>query len=114
MYKVIFHLNEEEKVKIACRNIENLLMDIEEEGEQIEVELLIHAAAVKSCKNDGNEDNHTLKEIIEKGVRIAVCNNTLNGLGIKKEDLIDGAVVVTSGVGELTRKQYEGWAYIKP
>nr|WP_300005023.1 DsrE family protein [Tissierella sp.] len=114
MYKVIFHLNEEERVKLACRNIDNLLNDMESSDEDIKVELLIHAGAVNSCKDDNNENLDSIKNVIKRGVTVAICNNTLNGLNISKDELLEDVFVVSSGVGELTRKQNEGWAYIKP
>lgn len=114
MYKVIFHLNEKEKVETACRNIENLLNDIQSSDEKIEVELLVNAAAVNSFKKDDKENHEAIKSILKRGVKIAICNNTLNGLKLSKEDLLKDLVLVTSGVGELTRKQNDGWAYIKP
>jgi len=47
-------------------------------------------------------------------VAIALCNNALNNLRLKPEDMLPEALVVPSGVGELVRKQAEGWAYIRP
>ena len=114
MYKVIFHLSDQEKVKVACKNIDNLLNDMQINDEEIEVELLIQSNAVNACKDDNNTDMDTIKGIMKRGVKVTICNNSLNGLKIDKKNLLEGAIVVTSGVGELTRKQNDGWAYIKP
>ena len=92
----------------------SILEDIKKYGEEIEVELLIQSNAVNACKDDNNKDMDTIKGIMKRGVKVTICNNSLNGLKIDKKNLLEGAIVVTSGVGELTRKQNDGWAYIKP
>lgn len=114
MYKVIFHLNEEEKTKDVLRNIKNLLEDMKNENERIEVELLAHSSGVEAFKKTSKENKEEIKSLLEKGVEISLCNNTLKTLNLKKEDFIEEAVIVSSGVGELTKKQNEGWSYIKP
>ncbi|MDY0375213.1 MAG: DsrE family protein [Desulfobacterium sp.] len=114
MYKTIFHLDEEEKITDVLRNINNLLQDMESEGEKIEIEVLANSNGVKAFKKNRDKNRDKIKNVLEKNVKIALCNNSLKKLELTKEDFIDEAFIVTSGVGELTRKQYNEWAYIKP
>ncbi len=114
MYKVIFHLNEEEKTEDALRNIKNLLEDMKNENERIDIELLAHSSGVNAFKKTNKENKEEIKNLLEKGVEIALCKNSLITLNLKKEDFIEEAIIVSSGVGELTKKQNEGWSYIKP
>ena len=114
MYKVVFHLDEEGRVGIAYRGIMNLLKDMEDEGEQVEIELLANSSGVNPFMKDKEENSEAIGLMLEKGVKIALCNNTLRVLYKTKEDFIEEAIVVKSGVGELTRKQRDGWSYIKP
>lgn len=50
----------------------------------------------------------------ERGVVFKQCRNTLAGAGADESDLIEGVELVSSGVGELTRLQDDGYAYLKP
>jgi hypothetical protein len=38
----------------------------------------------------------------------------MRNLGIQKDELFDFVTVVSSGVGEIVKKQTAGWAYIRP
>lgn len=52
--------------------------------------------------------------LISRGVMVAACENTLEANGIDRDRLAAGVVTVLSGIGELVRKQQEGWAYVRP
>ncbi len=114
LYKVIFHLNEEGKAEDTLRNIENLLKDFKEQGEDIEIELVVHSKGVYPFKSNKNANKSKIEDLLDKGVKISICSNTLESLHLVEEDFISGIVFVSSGVGELTRKQQEGFLYIKP
>lgn len=111
MYKVLFHLNDEGRAEDTLNNIDNLLKDIEED---IDVMLVVHSKGVYPFKRNKNADRQKIEKLIKKGVKISVCKNTLDGLNLKKADFIDGIEVVSSSVGEIVRRQKEGWLYIKP
>ncbi|MUV61326.1 DsrE family protein [Halobacterium sp. CBA1126] len=53
-------------------------------------------------------------DLIDRGVTVKQYSNTIEGADISEDDLIGGVELVSSGVGELTRLQNEGYAYIKP
>lgn len=114
MYKVVFHVDDEKRVEDALRNIKNLFKDIEETKEEVKVELLANSSGVKPFKKDNKENLDSIDDLLNKDFTIALCNNTLTSLKLRKEDFLEKAIIVRSGVGELTRKQNEGWAYIKP
>lgn len=114
MYKVVFHLDDEGRVGIAYRGIMNLFKDMEDAGEEVEVELLANSSGVKPFMKVREENKDAIERLFKKGVKIALCNNSLRVLYLTKKDFVDDAIVVTSGVGELTRKQQDGWGYIKP
>lgn len=111
MYKVIFHLNEEGKAESALNNIDNLLKDIQED---IQVMLVVHSKGVYPFKKNKNVDREKIEKLMGKGVKISVCKNTLDNLSLEQKDFIDGIEVVDSSVGEMVRRQKEGWLYIKP
>ncbi|WP_319558555.1 DsrE family protein [Thiomicrorhabdus sp.] len=48
-----------------------------------------------------------------RNVKLAVCNNTLTGFGLSKDQLYEGVEIVPSGVVFLAQLQKAGAAYIK-
>lgn len=113
MYKTIFHFDDKKKAKTLFNNVENLLKDMKEVKEEISVEVLANADAIQIFKKDQKEYEELIKKLIDKKVRIAICQNSLDGQKLKEEDMMENLMIVRSGVGELTRKQSKGWAYIK-
>ena len=112
-YKTIFALNEEgvKKRNIAVKNMTNLLKDLG--AENVEIELIAYADGVIDFYIKGSEFEEKLTELNNKGVTLAVCSNTLKDKNILAEQLLPFIQIVSSAVGELTRKQAEGWSYIK-
>jgi len=107
--KVIFHLNEEKKTNELLANIRNLRKDMED----VEIELLVNGMAVRDFVQDSNYEGR-VKIMMDDSIPIKVCSNSLKGLHIDEEELLEGVDIVPAGVSELVKKQEEGWAYIKP
>ncbi len=63
------------------------------------------------CKSVYEND---LRALVEKGVTVAQCNNTLKERKIDPNQLYDFIAIVPSGVGEIIIRQGEDWAVIKP
>ncbi|MCD2203935.1 DsrE family protein [Halobacterium sp. KA-6] len=61
-----------------------------------------------------SQQREQIMDLIDRGVTVKQCSNTIEGTDISEDDLIEGVELVSSGVGELTRLQNEGYAYIKP
>ncbi len=56
-----------------------------------------------------------IEELQAQGVRFVACGNTLSTRKIDAKRLVEGVVVIRSGMAELARLQaLEGYAYIKP
>ncbi|MFW6197084.1 MAG: DsrE family protein [Thermoplasmatota archaeon] len=109
-YRVLFHLHEGEKGNIAFSNIINLINDLGEEN--LDIELLMNGTGVKVMQEDEGYIRK-IEYISNKGVTFSVCSNSLKGLKIDEDGLIEGFEKVPSGVGELVKKQDKGWNYIK-
>lgn len=108
--KVIFHVDEMGKWNLVLKNVGNLLHAINVEKSRIEV--LANSEAVEFYKINGNGKD--MKELNRKGVSFVACNNALNNLGIKKEELFDFVEIVPVGVLEIINREEEGYGYIKP
>ena len=112
-YKTIFALNDDDAKKrnIAVKNMTNLMKDLGTEN--VEIELIAYADGITGFYFKGSDLEEKLTELHNQGVTLAVCSNTLKDKNISAEQLLPFIQIVSSAVGELTRKQAEGWSYIK-
>lgn len=112
-YRVVFQLNEEDplRINLVLSNIRNLIADLG--GENLEIELVGYSNGVKIFLHS-SEYAEIIDNLMFNGVKFAACSNTLNAMGIKSGRLVKGVEVVSSGIGELVRKQSQGWIYIRP
>ena len=92
-------------------NITHLLDDL---GNNVEIELVVNSAGVKLFLRDSSPIQEEVGSLIRQGVRVAICRNSMKHYQLKESTFLDGVEFVASGVGELTRKQTEGWSYIRP
>ena len=94
----------------AVRNLGNLL----DAGEPAagELAVIVHGDAL-GLVLEGSPVAAELAELLERGVSVRACENTLAGRGATAEDLLPGVDVVPSGVAEAVRLQREGRAYLK-
>ena len=113
-YKVVFHLDEDTAGRLnkALNNIRILLIDLGEEN--VDIEVVANGTAVNALRKSNEGQGHKLATLAKKGVTFAVCGNSMKHLEIQQSDLMEYATVVDSGIGELVKKQAQGWAYIRP
>lgn len=111
--KVILHVDEIERFKIAIGNVKNIL---KLEPDMV-IEVLVHNEPLKYLEKENDFKENFREDLINlssKGVQFAACNNTMTKMGILKEDLYPFVKVVRAGVLELIEKEGEGYAYVKP
>jgi len=112
MRAVFHHSNDDsERHTRVVNNIRNLLDD-----ETVDVEnvtLVANSGGIRLLTTDSPQKAR-IERLLEAGVSVKQCRNTLTGSGLTETDLIDGVELVAAGVGELTRLQAEGYAYLKP
>ncbi|HDS63247.1 MAG TPA: hypothetical protein ENN52_03800 [Methanofollis liminatans] len=109
-YRAIFHLDESAKAPLVFANLGNLLDDL---GGSVVVEVVANSEGVKAFLLTGQYTGR-FREYAEQGVQFAVCANSLRALGFTRDDFPRAVRVVPSGVGEIVRRQAEGYAYIRP
>ncbi|OIQ89933.1 DsrE/DsrF-like family protein [mine drainage metagenome] len=113
-YGVIFQLDSggNAAIKKTLNNIENILHD-PRLAKKLKVELIANSHGFDVyVKNNGFEDK--LRHLQQQGVILAQCNNTLKELKVSRNDLYPFISIVPSGMGEITIREAEGWAYIHP
>ncbi len=113
-YRVVFEIDEAAACKIegTLGNIRNLQAEMAAEG--VEIELVAHSDGIQALYRAPNRQAGPIEELAAAGVQFAACHNTMSRRGLTAEDLLEVARVVPSGVGELVRRQAEGWAYVHP
>ncbi len=113
-YKAIFQLdsNDPKTITKTIRNINNVLGDPRLAG-RLTVELIAFSGGTDAYLKESAYEND-LRALVEKGVIVAQCNNTLKERKIDPADLYNFIAIVPSGVGELIIRNDEGWSIIKP
>lgn len=110
-HQACLHVDEPDRVGHALANAANLLRDIG--PDRVAVEVVVNGDAVKSFRR-GSQHRERIQELDDMGVVFVACENSLDSRGLAADDLLAAVGTVPSGVGELTRKQSRGWAYIRP
>lgn len=111
-YQVVVHIDEIGKGLLGLNNIENLLADLGKDN--VNVELVANYEGIEILLKSPDTYVEQIKRLGKMGVKFAACSNTMRQRGITKEELVEYFEIVPSGVGELVKKQAQGWAYIRP
>ncbi|HKI47083.1 MAG TPA: DsrE family protein [Balneolales bacterium] len=113
-YNAIYQIDVADKSVMGrtLRNIKNVLNDPRLKG-KLTIELIAYAGGT-NIYFKGNEFGKQLKELHDKGVILAQCNNTLHERHLSLDKLYPFISVVPSGNGELIIREAEGWSVVKP
>ncbi|MEA5003571.1 MAG: DsrE family protein [Christensenella sp.] len=115
--KVILHVDEAKKWKLALENAKNLLQYGEEFGKEYVVEILANSAAVTSLTQAKAKEEGLfadMEDLAIQAVAFVACRNALKANAVLEGSLIPFVEVVPAGVAELADKQADGYAYVKP
>jgi intracellular sulfur oxidation DsrE/DsrF family protein len=110
--RTVFHLPEGKEAygRRVFRNAANLIAD---ETVDATVAIVVNGGGIGYLRTDAPTADR-VRELIEDGVEVCVCRNTLDGSDTDVTDFVDGVELVSSAMAELTRKQDAGYAYIRP
>jgi intracellular sulfur oxidation DsrE/DsrF family protein len=115
--KVVYHLSSGlEQAGNGLRNLRNHL----EVNPKARIVVVAHAEGVdylmKGKKDRNGNPYETIVEQLEiEGVRFEVCEITLRSRNLRRDQFIEAASFVPSGVAEIARlQQREGYAYLRP
>ena len=109
---VVLHLTEAsaDKHRAVLRNALNLLPEV---APGTPIEVVVHGAAIVLAV-PGQDSASSLAEALDAGIILVACRNSMRSHGLTDDDLVEGTVVVSSGVGHLVARQSQGWAYLRP
>ncbi|ELY35895.1 MULTISPECIES: DsrE family protein [Natronorubrum] len=111
--QTVFHLiaAEPDQQRTALTIAENLTKDDSVDVDDVAV--VAQADGIEPL-TAGGEGSETVESMLERGISFKACSNTLDLKDLTESDLVDGVETVSSGGGELTRLQDDGYAYIRP
>jgi uncharacterized protein len=90
------------------------IKNIKDTWPKAQIEVVLHGGGILLGVTDKTKYAKELKDYVEnKGVTVAVCQNTMRARKITKEQLLPFLTTVPSGVVEIVKKQDSGWAYLK-
>lgn len=110
-YRVVFQVSRAgaEFFEAVLRNVRNVAAELDDvairviaDGDGIEF------ATARTSAESG------VRSVLESGMDVWACQNTLQRKGIAAEELLPGVRVVRAGLAELVRSQHDGWAYVHP
>ncbi|QIO23385.1 DsrE family protein [Haloarcula sp. JP-L23] len=96
--------------KRAFRNVENLLAD---ETLASDVTVVCNGGGVDHLLRSASTATR-VRTLVERGVDVCACRNSLDSGGHDADELVDGVRIVPTAMGELTKQQASGSAYIRP
>lgn len=114
--KVVYHVNDSTVAGVAMNNVKNHLSA----NPQATIVMVTHGKGIDfllegATDKDGNPYDVKVQELRAKGVTFDVCNNTLVGRKIDPKKVIPEAVIVPSGVAEISKLQsQQNYVYLKP
>ena len=111
--KAVFHHSNDD-TELHDRIVSNIGNLLDDETIDLDAVALVANSGGLSLLLKDSVHREQIETLLNRGVRFKQCHNTIDGTDIVKDNLIDGVELVPSGVGELTRLQNAGYAYIKP
>ncbi|MDI6719918.1 MAG: DsrE family protein [Methanomicrobiales archaeon] len=109
-YRILIHIDEYGKADLVLTNARNALLDMGE----AEVEVVVNYEAVLMLIQRPNHRAGAIRELMQKGVRFVACSNAMRAFGVGGEMLIEGVEICPAAMGEIVRRQAEGFFYIRP
>lgn len=110
--QTVFHLIQaDEDGRKTALNIASNLVD--DGASDDDVAVVAQAKGIEPLTQGGNGSDE-IRSLVEGGVAVKACGNTLELFDLTDDDLLDGVETVDSGAIELTRLQDEGYAYQRP
>lgn len=109
---VVVHLDEDTsgKFEAVLRNVGHLLDELDDHSP---VELVAHGPGVAVMLRS-NPHSGTVQDLRDRGLLLVACGNTMARMDIAPQELTQGVSVASSGLGQLVRRQRQGWSYVRP
>ena len=114
--KVVYHLDELEKVDFVFGNIANHYKGMGG-PDKVTIALVIHGPALKAfhAASATPEVTKRADDFSKSGLQLNACINTMRAQDVTLKDLLPGFIVADKGgVVRLAQLQAQGYAYLRP
>jgi uncharacterized protein len=114
--KVVYHLNDLDKVNFVLGNIQNHYDGVGGPGNVI-IALVIHGQALKAFHAVSANPDITKRvgQFSKVGLDMAACGNTMKSQNVTVQDLLPGFMAVEQGgVVRIAELQSQGYLYLRP
>ncbi len=118
--KIMFHVstNDKYRLNIMLDETEHLLKASREDGKKVFVEILTNGPGLELVDKTSFGPARRLQKLQTRydNLYVTACAQAIKRLQITKGiklDLIPKATVVRSALGEVLKRQHEGWTYIR-
>lgn len=110
-YKVVIGVGDKAKVEGALGNAYNLQKEFG--AKCVDIEIVNFSSAVTQLTPMSQRATQ-IKDALNAGIKIVACQNSMDKFKLTIDDMFPGITAVPSGVGQLVKRQKEGWIYLQP
>ena len=114
--KVVYHLDDHERIAMALGNIQNHFQAFDDGG-KVAIAIVVIGEALGDFRLGAEHERTTskLRALVDKGLTPYACVNTMKWLKLTLADLEPGfQLAEKGGVVKLAELQHRGFAYIRP
>ena len=114
--KVVYHLNDLDKVSFVVGNIQNHLDGVGG-PDHVTIALVVHGQALRAFhSSSANPDlSRRVSQFSKAGIEFAACGNTMKSQNVGLADLLPGFIAADrGGVVRIAELQSRGYLYLRP
>jgi intracellular sulfur oxidation DsrE/DsrF family protein len=82
-------------------------------GDSLIIEVVAHGPGIDFLTKGKTTQQEKITHFKKMGIEFIACENTMMERKVPKASIISEAGFVKMGIGEIVRKQEQGWSYIK-
>ena len=114
---IVVHVDRNDPLtqKLALNNVANVVKYYGKDN--VKIEVVAYGPGLQLLVKGTPNADRVLTLAQEENIRFSACNNTIQAIKRKtgeEPDLIDGVIVVPSGVVRITELEEDGYTYIRP
>ena len=96
---------------LALSNARNVRHDLG--PDKVQIEIVVYGPAIRMLEAESDWRDR-VTQVLDEGIRVIACENTMATLGLKRDDMLGGIDFVKTGLAHVMRRELEGWAYARP
>jgi uncharacterized protein len=111
--RIVIQVNEDDPKKwnAVLANIRNIQAELGTKNVSIALVAISYGLGMLTAESLAANG---VQDAIATGVEFIACGNSMGAQKVAKEDLIEGVSIAKAGYVEITKRQQQGWAYLRP